>query len=311
MPTATINGFRLDYDVTGSGPPLLFIHGGFGGISSTLTPRNWEWSAAITDAYTFIQYDRRAAGRSAYPDKGYDLPTFAADARELLRHLGMDAAFVMGDSAGGPIALTFALTYPEATPGLALAETGARLLTGAFSQRLRTRIDVLERHGPEAAYVMRKEQGSVGLQEHDQSFSLPPDQAAKMARAQEIALERLKTTTRAERVRWYAGELRNYSAYLDVDLHPRLAEIHCPTLVIHGDRDRLVPYELGVRLAAAIARAELATIASAEHGVMYFPGAVDALRDWLDRQTRRSTTGHTANTANRGRRDRHGIEGCS
>lgn len=285
VPEATINGIQLHYDVAGTGPPLLFIHGGFGGMSSTVVPRTHPWAGALTDAYTFISYDRRAAGRSGYPEDGYDLGTFATDALGLLRHLGIEAAFIMGDSAGGPIALTLALRCPETTRGLILAETGARLVTGRFAERIRARLELLERQGAEAAYAARKQAGGVGLEERARWFTLPPDQEALLVQAEQAALEQIKATTRVQRIQWYAGELRNYSAYLDVDLHPRLGEIRCPTLVIHGERDSLVPYHLGKRLAAEIPDAHLETIPNADHGVMYFPGSAHALRTWLDRHT--------------------------
>jgi 3-oxoadipate enol-lactonase len=288
MPQARINGVWLHYDTAGSGPPLLFIHGGFGGISTTLAPRTHPWASAILDAHTFIHYDRRAAGQSEYPETGYDLETFAADARGLLEHLGEERAFVIGDSAGGPIAMTFALAYPEATRGLVLAETGGRLLFGRSAERIRARIAVLEAEGPAAAYAARKEGGGVGLDERAKWFTLPPDVERELERGQRAFLERLRETTREQRIAWYAGELRNYSAYLDVDLHPRLAGIRCPTLVIHGDRDGLIPHDFGRRLAAGIPNAELATIPDADHGVLYFPGAAEALRAWLARQARGS-----------------------
>ena len=283
MPSTTINDHCLHYDVSGVGPPILFIHGGFGGIATVIGSREHDWARALTDGYTFVAYDRRSTGRSEFPAADYDLAALAADAYGLLRHLGFDDAIVMGDSAGGPIALTFAVTYPGATRGLVLAETGARLLGGAFAERIRARVAILRRDGPEAAYAERRLQGGVGLGEREQWFSLPPEYTERLAREQESALERLRATTRADRVRWYAGELRNYAAYLDQDLHPRLAEIRCPTLVIHGDGDKLVPHAMGARLAAAIPGAELQTIAGADHGVMYFPGATAALREWLDR----------------------------
>jgi 3-oxoadipate enol-lactonase len=286
MPTTTINGHLLHYEVHGEGPPLLFIHGGFGGINTVVTPREHEWAAGLTAAYRFIEYDRRSVGRSEFPEHEYDLAMLVADARDLLRHLRLDSAFVMGDSAGGPIALAFTLAHPELVRGLVLAETGARLISGGFGERIRARIEIFRRGGSEAAYAARREGGGVGLGERAQWFTLPAEYAERLVEGQRAALARLATTTRAERVRWYAGELRNYAAYLDVDLHPRLGEIACPTLVIHGDRDGLVPHALGERLAAGIPGAEFVTIPEADHGVMYFPGAVEAVRGWLDRMSR-------------------------
>jgi 3-oxoadipate enol-lactonase len=285
MAHATIHGLDLHYNVQGSGPPLLFIHGGFGGIASTLSPNDHDWADGLTDRYTFVQYDRRSTGRSAYPDAGYDLQALARDARGLLAHLGLPEAFVMGESAGGPIAITFALMHPEVTRGLILAETGARLLGGSFGARIRERVEVLRRDGADAAYAARKAGGSVGLGERTQWYTLPEAVQSRVAREQDAAMERLRQTTREDRVRWYAGELWNYAAYLDVDLHPRLGDIRCPTLVLHGDRDPLVPHALGAALAAGIPAARLVTVPDAEHGVMYFPGALAALRRWLDEQT--------------------------
>jgi 3-oxoadipate enol-lactonase len=284
MPIATINGHALAYERLGQGPPLLFIHGGFGGLATTIAPRDHTWARALTDAYTFIHYDRRSSGSSEFPTEDYDIATLAADARGLLRHLAIDRAVVIGDSAGGPIALVVALTHPEVVRGLVLAETGARLLGGRFAERIRTRIEVLRRDGPVAAYETRRQEGGVGLGEREQWFTLPAEHTERLAREQHAALGRLRATTRAERIRWYAGELRNYAAYLDLDLHSRLAEVRCPTLVLHGDRDNLVPHEFGRRLAEGIAGAELVTIPGADHGVMYFPGTVEALRGWLDRR---------------------------
>jgi len=285
MARATIHGLDLHYAIRGSGPPVLFIHGGFGGMASTLSPNDHDWADGLADRYTFVQYDRRSTGRSAYPETGYDLQALARDAHGLLAHLGLRAAFVMGDSAGGPIAITFALMHPEATRGLVLAETGARLLGGPFGARIRERVEILCRDGAGAAYAARKTAGSVGLGERTQWYTLPEAVQTRIAREQDAAMKRLRQTTREDRVRWYAGELRNYAAYLDIDLHPRLADIRCPTLVLHGDRDPLVPHALGAALAAGIPAAQLVTVPDAEHGVMYFPGALAALRRWLDERT--------------------------
>ena len=129
MPKAKINGFEMNYEVAGSGAPFLFIHGGFGGAASTVAARPRQaCQNDIARSYQLITYDRRSAGQSEYAEGGYTLGSFARDARELLRHLGISKAIVMGDSAGGPIAMTYALNYPDTLIGLVLAETSARLL---------------------------------------------------------------------------------------------------------------------------------------------------------------------------------------
>ena len=78
MPYVQVNGFRTYYEAHGSGPPVLYIHGGMGGIRSLLRP---AWDATETvPGFRFIFYDRRGCGRSEAPGSGYDLPTFANDA---------------------------------------------------------------------------------------------------------------------------------------------------------------------------------------------------------------------------------------
>ncbi|MSQ14122.1 MAG: alpha/beta hydrolase [Dehalococcoidia bacterium] len=129
MPRAMVNGFDMSYEVIGSGTPLLFIHGGFGGSVSTVAARPRQpWQTEVAKSHQFITYDRRFSGQSAYAEDAYTLPSFAKGARDLLRHLGVSKAIVMGDSAGGPIAMTYALTYPDTALALVLAQTSARPL---------------------------------------------------------------------------------------------------------------------------------------------------------------------------------------
>src|SRR6266542_6588863 len=124
MPTARVNGVDLRYERHGTGLPLLFIHGGYGGAASTLVPQEQIVASIMPlDRIQTIVYDRRNAGRSEYVLAPFTLADLVEDAAALLDHLGHRRAVIVGSSAGGPIALLFALTHPDRTIALALPNT--------------------------------------------------------------------------------------------------------------------------------------------------------------------------------------------
>ncbi|MCY3556875.1 MAG: alpha/beta hydrolase [Gemmatimonadetes bacterium] len=130
MPYACLNEYRMFYEVRGEGEAAVFIHGGFPSIDMHLRAPSigaWTWETEFAAACRFIAYERRGCWRSARTESGYDLENQAEDLVALLNHLEVDAAHVIGSSAGGPIALLFAATYPERTRTLVLAGTGANL----------------------------------------------------------------------------------------------------------------------------------------------------------------------------------------
>jgi pimeloyl-ACP methyl ester carboxylesterase len=107
---ALVNGARLYYELAGEGPPLVFIHG------YTLDHRMWDDQLAPFAAhYRVLRYDVRGFGRSSLPTEPY---SSAQDLKALLDHLAIPRAHIVGLSAGGGIAIDFALAYPEATASL-------------------------------------------------------------------------------------------------------------------------------------------------------------------------------------------------
>ncbi|RIH87896.1 alpha/beta fold hydrolase [Calidithermus roseus] len=102
------------YEVRGAGDPLVLIHG------HTLDARMWEPQLETFARYfQVICLDLRGYGRSDLPD----LRPFryAEDLRNLLEHLHIDKAHLLGLSLGGNVALDFALNYPESTNALLVA----------------------------------------------------------------------------------------------------------------------------------------------------------------------------------------------
>ncbi len=107
---AKVDGAELYYEIRGSGPSVLLIHGSgadagcYDGLAGELA-----------DAYTVIAYDRRGWSRSPRP-AGWERTSVeeqADDAAALLRATGMAPAIVFGSSSGGLIALDLAVRHPD------------------------------------------------------------------------------------------------------------------------------------------------------------------------------------------------------
>jgi pimeloyl-ACP methyl ester carboxylesterase len=121
MPTATLNGIRLYYEVHGQGTPLALLHG-FAG-----TAESWKLQVgALSARYRLILYDARGHWRSESPKDpaGYGIDIAVEDLRTLLDHLEAGPAIVGGLSMGGVVALAFSLRYPARVRALILADTG-------------------------------------------------------------------------------------------------------------------------------------------------------------------------------------------
>jgi 3-oxoadipate enol-lactonase len=104
------NGARLYYETVGQGRAVLFIHAGIGDL------RMWDAQAeGLADRYQVIRYDTRGYGKTEDSDVPY---SNRQDARELLDHLGVDKAVVVGCSRGGQIAIDLTIESPERVAGL-------------------------------------------------------------------------------------------------------------------------------------------------------------------------------------------------
>ncbi len=110
---AVVNGVRLNYKLTGSGPALLLMHGWFG------TSYHWRRLAPLLEKnFTVIMPDMRGYGDSEKPAEGYDAANLVEDVRALLKQLGHKQAYVAGHDMGALPALIFAARFPEEVKGL-------------------------------------------------------------------------------------------------------------------------------------------------------------------------------------------------
>ena len=117
METASVNGVQLEYEVRGSGEPMLLIHGA--SVAETFAPLMKEPALA---RFKLIRYHRRGYGGSGHPGRVTNFHEQAADAAALLDHLGVAEAHVAGHSYGGLTALCLALDSPAPVHTLLLLE---------------------------------------------------------------------------------------------------------------------------------------------------------------------------------------------
>jgi pimeloyl-ACP methyl ester carboxylesterase len=118
MNLAEFDGIALEYEVQGSGEPVVFIHGSH--ITDAFAPLMAE--PALKDRFRLIRYRRRGFMGSSRHDGLLSISGQAADCLGLLRHLGVERAHVVGHSYGGVIALQLALDAPAAVRSLSLLE---------------------------------------------------------------------------------------------------------------------------------------------------------------------------------------------
>ncbi|CCH87954.1 Putative alpha/beta-Hydrolase [Modestobacter italicus] len=117
MQRLSVNGVELDYEVTGSGEPVLLI-------SSVLADGLLPLVAqpALADRYQVIRYHRRGWVGSTHTPPPVGVADHAADAAGILDHLGLARAHVAGHSTGAVIATQLALDDPEIAETLLLLE---------------------------------------------------------------------------------------------------------------------------------------------------------------------------------------------
>jgi len=251
-----VNGLTVHYKERGTGEPVFILLHGFG--ASAFSWR--EVMQHFSELGRVIAYDRPAFGLTSRPMPGswtgenpYSPEAQASLVIGLMDALGVEKAWLVGNSAGGTISVYTALTHPERVSGLILVD--AAIYTGGGSPawaRPLLGTPQMRHLGPLLArQIATSGDDFIRTAFHDPALVTP-----------EI-LEGYRKPLRAhnwDRALW---ELTAASHPLGLD--QRLAELQLPVLVITGDDDRIVPTAESLRLGDEIPGAVLAVIANAGH----------------------------------------------
>ena len=245
MPLAKVGDINIEYYVEGQGPPLLMIMG-WGGQA-----RSWgePFLQLLRPHFQTIRLSNRGAGASDKPAADYTIPLMAEDAFGLLRELGIQRTHVLGISMGGMIAQELVLNHPQVVQGLVLGCTnwGAAHSVAPSADMLAGLAQI----------------GNLPLEERVRQFWLavvtPEFMETNKAFLDAIMATHLETPTP-----WETFE-RQFTAIESFDTYERLPQIRAPTLLVHGDRDILVPTENAEVLRARISGSQVRIVPGVAH----------------------------------------------
>jgi 3-oxoadipate enol-lactonase len=251
VPDEVINGYLMHYETYGQGPTLVMIHGGLGGGQGAAAMVEHH-ASILARHFNVIFYDRRGAGKSETPAEGYSLEGYTEDLHSLLLQLNVDQAHILGTSAGGPIAMQFALDHPKMTETLILINTMSYCQESERTVRQQELEQILvcqASSGDVTAAANALEKGWPGLSRRE---------PARLQALLESSQERMDAIA------------KTIPSYLDIgnSLESRLAELTMPTLIVHGDADSRIPLPCGRQLQNSISSSELYIIPGAEHGLL-------------------------------------------
>jgi pimeloyl-ACP methyl ester carboxylesterase len=220
----------LHYSLAGSGPlTVVLTHGLAAG--EAIWARQVE---ALAPHYRVLTWDLRGHGRSAPNPAPCTIDDLAADLRSVLDRAGVDRAVVLGHSAGGVVAMRFALDHPERTAGLVLVGTASEC-----NERARQFYEDLAAIAEERGMDPVRKRLGVSAEQGRQS----PTDAATFARV-----------------------ARAMASLNGAPLTARMAEVRCPAQMIVGEKDFLGAGG-SVILSRQIAGSRLAIVPERGHGL--------------------------------------------
>ncbi|BAN47150.1 alpha/beta fold hydrolase [Metapseudomonas resinovorans] len=230
------------YLATGQGHPVVLIHG------VGLNKEMWGGQiVGLAPHFQVIAYDMLGHGASPRPEPGTGLEGYAEQLRELLEHLQLERATVIGFSMGGLVARAFALHHPQRLEGLVI-------LNSVFNRSAEQRAGVIERtrqaaeHGPDA----NAEAALSRWFSHEYQAANP---------AQIAAIRQTLASNDPQ------GYLTTYELFATQDMYrvEDLPGITVPTLVATGELDPGSTPEMARQLAERIPGAQVAVLDEQRH----------------------------------------------
>ena len=240
----------LYYEVTGSGPALVFAHGLGGNHMSW-----WQQVAHFAPTHTCITFAARGFAPSSGLVGAPDPRDFAGDLAALIEHLGLRNVALVGQSMGGWGAMEYALSHAGSVRALVLAAT-----TGTISpQRI---------GGPEQMRLSQWQADSARATAMLRQRGIHPAAGARIAREQP-ALHLLYQHIDDMNATLDKATLRERMTAQRTRVPTDLAAVGCPVLFISGDEDVVIPPFAADAIARAVPGIRVENVPDAGHSVYF------------------------------------------
>jgi pimeloyl-ACP methyl ester carboxylesterase len=247
----TGDGVRIAYATVGQGPPLMKA-------ANWLNHLEFDWHSPIWNHliqefardHFLVRYDERGNGLSDWKVQNFSFEAFVQDLASVVDAVGMDRFPIMGISQGGPVAIAYAVRYPERVSHLILYGSYAR----GWSKRGNP--EVSER------WEVQKSLIKLGWGQDNPAFR----QLWSSLYIPDATLEQWQWFNDLHRV---CTSPENAFRLLDelgrIDVVDLLKQVKVPTLVLHCRDDFVVPFEEGRRLAGTIPGARFVPLEGRNH----------------------------------------------
>ena len=248
------DGTEIYYKDWGTGQPIVFHHGW------PLSGDDWDGQMMffLSQGYRVIAHDRRGHGRSTQTAEGHDMDTYAADVAELVKALDLKDAIHIGHSTGGGEVIRYVAKYGQgrvATAVLISAVTPLMVKTESNPDGI-----------PMSVFDEIREGTATNRLQYFRDFSIP-----FYGYNREGAVE-----SQGVRDNWWRqgmmGAIKAHydciKAFSETDFTEDLKNADVPVLVLHGEDDQIVPFELtGAKAVKLLKDGKLISYPGFPHGM--------------------------------------------
>ena len=238
MSRVRANGLDFTIKDSGTGEPLILVHGG-----STDRHQYDTFSPLLGDGIRTIACDQRDSPDTPCPPEPYTMHDHADDLAGIVKALELDRVHIFGVSYGGAVAMTTAIRHPNIVKSLILGATAA-----------------CADHFRSEGMLEKQKEGAEALQQYMLQLFITPE-----AIKDDPGLIAEMETGLAARDPDATG--RRMQALASHDVRESLSKITAPTLVMTGDGDALTPEDTAIWMAEQIPNSEFVRLQGSRHGI--------------------------------------------
>src|SRR6056297_2166684 len=249
---ASADGTRIALARSGEGPPLVRVANWFTHLDLDRQSAVWRhWFDFLSDGRTLVRYDPRGSGLSDRDVDDFSLDRWIDDLDAVVECAGLTRFPLIGLCQGGAVAAAYAARFPDRISRLVLYDSYP---FGAYADGAPDR---LAQEARALAQMIEVGWGKKNGAFREVFANLLMPETGKDALQWIGELQRRSASARNARLMW--------DAFNDFDIRDVAADIAAPTLVFHGRRDAMVPFEAGRQLASVIPDARFVPLETNNH----------------------------------------------